>query len=195
MNIAETGLVIVLQMIFVALLLLIPLAAILLPFLMRRLLLRGRRIAFAATALLWIVLTIGTFRVSYAFLPGKNVVLDRVTTADGVELALTHRSNDSISEPYTVSFYYRRPGDPWGWFYYDHEDTRWWDGQIEVNEDESLATVLRGDERVATFDISSSAFTILRWDRTTMGAQRWMPTDWSPEDDVSGTNFDALRSP
>ncbi len=195
MDSGESGLYSVLRMIFIFLVLLFPMAVILLPILMRRFFLRGRRVAFAVTALIWIVLTIGVLRVTYAFLPGKNVVLDRVTTTEGVELALTHRSNGSLGEPYTISFYYRKPGERWGWFYYEHEDTRWWDGQIELNEDESLATIMRGTKPVATFDISNSAFTILGWDRTITGAQQWMPENWSPEEETRRANPDVARSP
>ena len=120
---------------------------------------------------------------AYGFLPGKNVIIARAQTSDGVDLCVLHTSNYS-AEPYTIGFYYKKPNHPWGWFYYEHEDTRWFRGNIELNEDESTAYIKRGSTIVATFDLTTDSFTIKRWNRTLAGAQEWLPLEWTPEQEI-----------
>lgn len=88
--------------------------------------------------------------------------------------------NWTLGEPYTVSFYYRKPGKPWGWFYYEHEDTRWLSGEIKVNKDGNLAHILCAGREVARFQVPDESFTILRWNRSLSPAQEWMPPEWEP---------------
>lgn len=113
-------------------------------------------------------------------MPGKDVIIARATTPDGVDLCVTHKSNYSI-EPYTVSFYFKRPNQPWGWFYYEHEDTRWFRGSIELNDEGTMAFIKRGRSVVATFDLTTDSFTIKRTNGTTQRAPKWMPEAWTPE--------------
>ena len=68
------------------------------------------------------------------FLPLPPSIIARTRAPDGTELCLTQKYDDF----YQVSFYYRRTGQPWGWFYYDHEDTRWWRGSIALCADGRL---------------------------------------------------------
>lgn len=142
-----------------------------------------RFVGFAVSGLVWLTLICIVARASYAIMPGKNVIIARVTTPDGVELCVTHKSNYSL-EPYTVSFYFKRPNQPWGYFYYDHQDTRWHSGSIGLNDDGSKAFINRGKVIVATFDLNTESFKIKRWDRVIQGAQKWMPEDWNPEDEI-----------
>ena len=142
---------------------------------------RRNRIAVAVgSGVVWLLLLGGFLRVAHGVLPGKNVILARTTAPGGVEMCVTHRSNYS-AEPYTVSFYYKRPHQPWGWFYYEHEDTRWLRGSIEVNDEGTMAFIKRGRAVVATFDLTTDSFTIKRWNRTLRGTQEWMPDGWTPE--------------
>ena len=133
--------------------------------------------------LIWLLLLGGVFALIYAFLPGKNVIIARTVAPDGTDMCVVHKSNYSM-EPYTIGFYFKHPGQPWGWFYYEHEDTRWFRGSIELNAEGTTALIKRGWKTVATFDLTTDSFTIKRWNRTIQGAENWMPADWTPEQEL-----------
>lgn len=124
---------------------------------------------------------VGAFWLVRGVFPGGDGVVARATASDGTELCMTQKYNDSIAEPYTVSFYYRRPGRPWGWYYFEHEDLRWVAGRIRLAEQGTLARIYNGVTEVARFDIPHERFTIARWNRTTSPAQLWMHSAWKPE--------------
>lgn len=149
-------------------------------------------LAFVAMTLYWMALRrrlpplvglvvgiLGLLLVLHALLPGGEGVVDRRLTANGTEMVAT-QSYDG--EPYRVHFYFRRPGGKWGWFYYEHEDTRWIRGlsHIRLSADQQQATLCRLFLPVATFDLQKETFTIRRWNRT-MPVQSTRPEDWSPE--------------
>jgi hypothetical protein len=117
-------------------------------------------------------------------LPGGTGVIARVKSSNGVEMSVVQKYNEFF-EPYETGFYYRKPGKPWGWFYYDHEDTRWSFARIKLSDYGNLAHVYRGFEEVARFEIPTESFTLLRWKRTLSPAQEWMPEGWKPEDALS----------
>ena len=56
--------------------------------------------------------------------PGGSGNLASLRLPDGSEYLVSQNYNWS-SEPYTVSFYMRSAGGPWGWCYIDHEASRW----------------------------------------------------------------------
>jgi hypothetical protein len=56
--------------------------------------------------------------------PGTSGVAASLRLPDGSEYMVTQRCNWS-AEPYTVEFFMRSPGSPWGWCYIDHEANRW----------------------------------------------------------------------
>jgi hypothetical protein len=56
--------------------------------------------------------------------PGGSGVLAALRLPDGSEYMVTQRCNWS-PEPYTVAFYMRSSGGPWGWCYIHHEAMRW----------------------------------------------------------------------
>jgi len=145
---------------------------------------KRRKLIAAELAFLSFITLVGIFYLIFLFIPGGDAILARVTTPDGVELCLTQKSNYSL-EPYTINFYYKRPGGKWGGFYYDHEDTRWIKGTIELNEQGTFVSIKRGSKEVATFDLETDSFTIKRWKRTTKGAQTWKPEDWTPEEHIN----------
>jgi hypothetical protein len=130
-------------------------------------------LAVSAFAACWLV---------FLFSPGGNRIIARATAPDGTEMCLVQVYE---GEPYNVSFYYRPPGGRWGWFYYDHEDTRWWRGRIRLSADGKKAVITRFWRPVAEFEIPSERFTIVRWDRTLRRAQQWMPPGWAPEQALS----------
>jgi hypothetical protein len=110
-------------------------------------------LVMAAFALSWVVAS---------FSPGGNRTISKVTCPDGSELYLEQKKNDSLGEPYTISFYCKKPGQPAKWFYYDHQDQRWWFGHIELNSDGTRATVRRFILPVAYFDIQHEQFSLVR---------------------------------
>ncbi|MEJ0088629.1 MAG: hypothetical protein WDM80_02600 [Limisphaerales bacterium] len=133
--------------------------------------------------LIIILLSIGFyFFIVRGFLPGGDGIIARINAPDGTEMCVIQTYNGITGEPYTVGFYYHKPGKPWGWFYYEHEDTRWFSGKITLNENGKLAHILCENEEVAKFEIPTESFTISRWKRTVSPAQEWMPEGWKPED-------------
>ena len=133
--------------------------------------------------LLGLLILFGVCTLVYGFLPGKDVIIARAIAPDGTDLCVVHKSNHT-AEPYTIGFYFKRPGHTWGWFYYEHEDTRWFRGSIKLDDKGTTAFIKRGWRTVATFDLATEAFTIKRWHRTIYGAQDWMPADWTPEQEI-----------
>ena len=72
---------------------------------------------------------------------------------------VTQRCNWS-AEPYTVEFFMRSPGSPWGWCYIDHEANRW--RAVAMTYDSASDTVVvteRGIRRAA-LNRTRSAFWI-----------------------------------
>jgi hypothetical protein len=144
--------------------------------------------------LLLAALTIGVIYVPLrGCLPGGSGIIARATALDGTEMCIVQKYN-ALPEPYTVSFYYRRPGQHWGWFYYDHQDNRWESAAIKLIEGEKIAVVLRGTKEVARFDIASESFRILGSNRALSPAQEWMPDGWKPED-VLPASRNVAKSP
>ena len=139
-----------------------------------------RVIAICASILIPIIVL---YRLLYPFLPGGDGILARITTPEGIELCVIQKSNYSF-EPYTVSFYFKRPGQLWGWFYYEHQDTRWDSGSIELNSEGTVAIIKRGASTVAMFDLVTERFSGKY--NTIQGAQLWLPVGWTPEEYMSG---------
>ena len=71
--------------------------------------------------------------------PGGSGNLASIRLPDGSEYLLTQHYNWS-SEPYTVSFYMRSAGGPWGWCYIDHEASRW--RNVTMTYDPTIDSVL-----------------------------------------------------
>jgi energy-coupling factor transporter transmembrane protein EcfT len=119
----------------------------------------------------------------YSIIPGGDKILDRIKTSDGTELCILQKSNYLLLEPYTVNFYYKRPNDRWYGLYYDHQDTRWYKGTIELNEERKLAIIKRGSSLVAIFNLNNNSLTIKKLNRTeNIGTK--MPENWKPEDKI-----------
>src|SRR5215204_367868 len=142
---------------------------------------RGWRRALAVLA----AAAIGASWVVMSFAPGGDRIIARASAADGTEMCIIQRFTGEWAEPYRVSSYYRREGGEWGWFYYEHEDTRWWFGSLRLTGDGKRVEVRRFVTPVAYFDLEKEAFTIVRRDRTLKGPQRWMPPGWQPEGEVA----------
>src|ERR1041385_5352951 len=79
-------------------------------------------------AITWVVHHIWGFSSS-----GASRVLTRAVAPDGTELCVIQTANPDWAEPFTTSVYYRKPGQTWGWLYYDHQDIYWPRARTEVD--------------------------------------------------------------
>jgi hypothetical protein len=129
----------------------------------------------AAVAILWL---------PFFFTFGPHGIVSRITAPDGTQMCVIETPGGETRQ---TGFYYRRPGQRWGWFYYEHEDSHWWFGRIRLNGDGTQAILYRLFLPVARFDIPKERFTIIRWRRTLSPAQRWMPVAWKPEDALNSS--------
>lgn len=127
-------------------------------------------IAAATIAIVWVVISLTG---------GSHGIVARLTAPDGTEMCVIETPG---GETHQTGFYYRRPGQRWGWFYYEHEDSHWWFGHIGMGSDSRHAVLYRVFLPVAYFEIPTESFTIVRSGRTLSPAQGWMPEGWKPED-------------
>jgi len=92
---------------------------------------------------------------------------------DGTEFCIVQKCNWDL-EFFTTSCYYRKPGGPWGWYYFDHEDWYWGHGRSEVDAAAKQIRIYRGRGLVTSFDWETETFQLLRTDfphRKFVGAQ------------------------
>lgn len=89
--------------------------------------------------------------------PGRGGILARATAGDGTELLVTQSWNGwgNGGEPYTVSFYSRKPGGPWLWQYLDHEARRWPDCRLEIVPGSRAVRVSSSGELKRTIDLDA----------------------------------------
>ena len=76
------------------------------------------------------------------------------------------------AEPYQVSLYARRPGQPWRWHYLAHEDNRWWNCRIEFAD---------GQLRVYTGSTLRKSFSVAEATSKADSAHEELPTSFTPE--------------
>lgn len=79
-------------------------------------------------------------------------------TPDGTEICIFQRFTGT-TDLFETSFYSKKPGKNWGWFYYNHEDLPWLSGRIELDTTNKTATIFRGSKAVARYDWSNDTFT------------------------------------
>ena len=132
------------------------------------------------TQLLLMIGAIGTL--IFLTLVGRYINRPRIIVSamapDGTEMCIVQQCNWS-AEIFTTSFVYRKPGKPWGWFYYDHQDWYWGSGRFVVDTNLTTAVFYRDDKVTVEFDWTTETYH-LRPKRTLTGAQRWLPAGWSP---------------
>lgn len=117
--------------------------------------------------------------------PGGSGVISQAVASDGTEMCLVQGYSGNRWRPYRTSLYCRRPGQNWGWFYYDHEDTRWWHGSIKLQEGGTQATIRRLLRPVAHYDLGTESLTLARWGRSIASAQQRMKPGWEPAEHCS----------
>jgi len=102
----------------------------------------------------------GAFAVGFYYLgPGGTGVLSRLTLADGSEFRLIQRYNYA-TEPYTIDFFFRLPGAPWGWCYIDHQDNRWSNGRLQFNHAKKSVEVYCGSDLRAEYFTDRHTFAL-----------------------------------
>jgi transglutaminase-like putative cysteine protease len=120
---------------------------------------------------IWLILACG---------PGGNGVLSRAVAPDGSEMCLVQGYSGKPWQPYRISFYCRRPGQNWVWYYYDHKDTRWWYGSIKLDKNGTHATIRRLLRSVSYFDLPTESLTLVRWGRDNTSSRQRMKPGWEP---------------
>jgi hypothetical protein len=108
-------------------------------------------------------------------------VVARAVAPDGTEFCVVQKCTWD-GDLFNTACYYRKPGGPWGWFYYDHEDWYWEHGRADVDEKAKRISVIRDGRVTATFDWESETYELVRAGsstRTVIGAQDWKPVGWS----------------
>ena len=86
-------------------------------------------------------------------------VVAEATAEDGTTAVLTQSRNDYWAEPYTVALWLRPPGEPWHWFYVDHQSGWWRSGRIEMDGERGEALIRSGSKRFATLDLETRTLT------------------------------------
>ena len=148
------------------------------------------RICVAVALLTGAALAVWGIHAVWGFIhSGAPRVVARAIAPDGTELCVVQEANVIITEPFTTSVVYRRPGGGWGWFYYDHQDLYWSKGRVEVDARAKRITVFRGNKRTITFDWETETYR--KWvgqrvERTFTNAQTWLPAGWAVTNSVHG---------
>ena len=91
--------------------------------------------------------------------PGSSGVAASLRLPDGSEYMVTQRCNWSV-EPYTISFYMRSPGKPWGWCYMNHQANRWRNVQMTYDAAKDVITITERGKWKAALDRKRSTFAL-----------------------------------
>jgi hypothetical protein len=105
-------------------------------------------------------------------------IVAHAVTPDGVEACVLQKFNGG-GEPFTTSFVFRKPGGPWKWFYYDHQDWYWGSGRVALDTTSNIIVIFRGKDPAITFDWNQELYTLHRRHQQ-MRDPSSKPTDWSP---------------
>ena len=128
-----------------------------------------------------IVLLAAAMLVAIGLLPrhilGSRVVA-RVVTPDGSELCVIQRGSFDELPWFNTSFFSRRPGGTWQWFYFHHEDKYWGRSRVSIVTNARLATFYRRGSPAIGFDWGTGSYTNVQRHRTC--DPKPMPAGWSP---------------
>ena len=122
---------------------------------------------------------------------GTRIIADEILP-DGTRFIVTQRCNWS-AEPFTTACYYQKPGQPWGWYYYDHQDLYWNHAPTKVDPEAKQLSILRNDKTTVTFHWETEICTLWRFSppRLIVGPQSWKPAGWRPP----GLSFSDVNHP
>jgi hypothetical protein len=112
---------------------------------------------------------------------GQTHVAASARLPNGIEVYVVQRFNRNLGERFTTRFFYRTPAGLWGWCYYTHQDDWLWTGRVDLNPAMQRATVFRGNQPVIHFDWDTETYHLLRFNRTQVRAQTWLPAGWTPD--------------
>jgi hypothetical protein len=115
-------------------------------------------------------------------------ILARAVAPNGIEFVVLQRWNPHVEwfEPFRTSCYYRRPGGPWGWFYYDHEDSYWGHAKAVIDPGEKKIKIYRGKDVTVAFNWENEEYAVFKNGKDagkTGGAEKWMPLSWDLAED------------
>jgi hypothetical protein len=96
---------------------------------------------------------------AYYMGPGGTGVIGRLTLEDGSEFKVIQQYNGSF-DPYTVDFFFKLPGSPWGWCYIEPEDTRWTSARLRYNAQKRSIEVYRGNTLRAAYSTDCKTFAL-----------------------------------
>jgi len=91
------------------------------------------------------------------FAPVGLGTIGRLTLPDGTEFRVVQTYS---GEPFQVDFYVRRPGEPWGWCYMDHEDSRWSEARLVPSVENHSVRIYRGSTLRAEYFIDRRTFAL-----------------------------------
>lgn len=113
-------------------------------------------------AILLVLLVVGTlfYPLVHRIGPGGTGILDELTLDDGTVLKVVQRYNYNPTEPYTVDFFLKQPGGPWGWCYIGHEDSRWGDARLVLTSDKGFVNLYEGSLLRAQYSIAKKTFAL-----------------------------------
>jgi hypothetical protein len=98
----------------------------------------------------------------YFFGPGGTGTIGSLVLGDKTEIRIVQTYNDCATEPYTVSFYVRRPGENWAWWYLDHQDLRWPSARLVVDKKTRTVQIYRGSTLRGEYEIDDRKFALWR---------------------------------
>jgi hypothetical protein len=78
------------------------------------------------------------------------LIVDEVSTRDGLKMMITQKFSGNAFEPYVVSFYYQGDSGEWYWYYLDHE-ALYWRRKIQLDEPKHSALITNYGHEVARF--------------------------------------------
>lgn len=115
----------------------------------------------------------------YYFGPGGDGVIAHLKLGDGSEFKVIQRYNRWFGEPYSVDFYVKLPGAPWGWCYIEHEDTRWRNALLRQNSQNHSIEVYRGQTLRAAYFTDRKTFALYaEWQRELPAPQELRDPPW-----------------
>jgi hypothetical protein len=115
-------------------------------------------------------------------------IIGRAVAPNGIEFIVFQRYDPHVEpfEPFRTTCYYRRPGGPWGWFYFDHEDSYWRRAEMVIDTHAKQIKVFRRHSLVVTFGWENEEYNGFKNGKfigRSLGAEGWKPPEWNLKKD------------
>ena len=118
-----------------------------------------RKLQIAGGIIIALAILLGATFFHY-FGPGGSGIIGNLTLEDGTEIKIIQSYNNSFGEPYTIDFYIKRPGEPWGSCYIEHEDTRWSGARLVLDPEKHSIKIYRGSTLRAEYFTERKTFAL-----------------------------------